>query len=220
MKSPHKQRIIVYVDGFNLYFGMKNAGYTRYYWLDVTTLSRSLLKTNQRLISTKYFTARISGPKRNDSQRKTEYLTKKQERQTTYLDALNTLDDFKMYEGQYLAKQRTCHQCGSQWTTHEEKMTDVNIATELLVDAFQDKYDTALLISADSDLVSPVLAVQELYPEKRIIAAFPPERHSHRLKEAASAQISVGRANLAKSQLPESISLPNGHNLRRPKGWQ
>jgi uncharacterized LabA/DUF88 family protein len=35
-------------------------------------------------------------------------------------------------------------------------MTDVNIATEMLADAFLGKFDTALLISADGDLTTPV----------------------------------------------------------------
>ena len=44
-----------------------------------------------------------------------------------------------------------------------EKMTDVNIATHLIIDAFQDRYDMAMLISGDSDLVPPIKAVHSLY---------------------------------------------------------
>ena len=40
-------------------------------------------------------------------------------------------------------------------------MTDVNIATQMIIDAYQDKYDTAMLISGDSDLVPPIKAINE-----------------------------------------------------------
>ncbi len=51
------QRVIAYIDGFNLYFGLKAMGWRRYYWLDLFKLSRNLLKTNQELVAVKYFTA-------------------------------------------------------------------------------------------------------------------------------------------------------------------
>jgi hypothetical protein len=38
------QRVTAYVDGFNLYFGLKDSSFKRYYWLDVSALAQSLLK--------------------------------------------------------------------------------------------------------------------------------------------------------------------------------
>ena len=49
--------------------------------------------------------------------------------------ALETLHDTHLYYGHYLAKDKRCSSCGAVWQTYEEKMTDVNIAVELLVDA-------------------------------------------------------------------------------------
>lgn len=63
-------RVIAYVDGFNLYFGLKNAGFKRYYWLDVMALAGSLLKPGQTLAATHYFTARIRDNGRNADDRK------------------------------------------------------------------------------------------------------------------------------------------------------
>lgn len=213
-------RVIAYIDGFNLYHGLRDAGWRWGYWLDMTALARNLLKPGQTLAFTKYFTARIAGPKPADSHSKAQRLTDKRQRQTAYLDALATLADFKMFEGHYLAKDRSCHTCGAQWTTHEEKMTDVSIATELLVDAFQDAFDTALLISADSDLTPPTLAVRQFFPEKRIVAAFPPKRSSVQLKRAANASFTIGRGKLKQSLLPVQVTLPGGHVITRPARWQ
>lgn len=55
-----KERIIVYVDGFNLYFGMLEAGLIICKWLNLVLLSSSLLIGNQVLVSIKYFTSRVS----------------------------------------------------------------------------------------------------------------------------------------------------------------
>ncbi len=94
------ERVIAYVDGFNLYFGLKEAGWKRYYWVDIKKLVTRLLKENQQLIVTKYFTAQISGP------------TDKQKRQSIFLEALSTLTDFKIYYGHYLSSTITCNKCG------------------------------------------------------------------------------------------------------------
>ena len=53
------ERVIVYVDGFNLYFGINAKGWRRYLWLDLSALAASLLRPNQTLIATKYFTALV-----------------------------------------------------------------------------------------------------------------------------------------------------------------
>jgi len=81
-------RVIAYVDGFNLYFGLKDKGWQRYYWLNILKLCSNLLVANQILIEVKYFTARISSP------------PGKVRRQSTYLDALKTLEPaLKIIEG-------------------------------------------------------------------------------------------------------------------------
>ena len=37
-------RVIAYIDGFNLYFGLKSQGWQRYFWLNVQSLATNLLK--------------------------------------------------------------------------------------------------------------------------------------------------------------------------------
>ena len=164
------ERIIAYVDGFNMYFGLKSSGWRRYYWLNIQELAHNLLLANQQLIFTKYFTTRVSDP------------PDKQRRQATFIEALETLSDFKIFYGHYQLNPRVCRRCGFPDNVPNEKMTDVNIAVELLTDAFQDQFDTALLVSADSDLTAPVAAVKRLFPTKRVVAAFPPNRSSKHLK--------------------------------------
>ena len=91
-------RVISYIDGFNLYYGLKSLRWDRYYWLDVQALSRNLLKPDQSLVQTKYFTSR------------TGRLEGKSKRQNTYIEAIQTLPDVEVIFGHYLGSQRACHQ--------------------------------------------------------------------------------------------------------------
>ncbi len=215
-----KERVIAYIDGFNLYFGLREKGYRRYYWLNLKLLAQNLLRTGQELVATKYFTARISGPAPTERTPLAKRMKAKQRRQSVFLDALGTLTDFTVFYGHYLDKTTMCKRCGNHWPNHEEKMTDVNIATQLLRDAFQDKFDAALLISADSDLVPPIRTLRELFPAKRIVVVFPPARFSEQLKRAAHAYLTLGRANLAKSQFPDELTKADGFTLRCPTSWK
>lgn len=205
------QRVIAYIDGFNLYFGLRESGWRKYYWLDLVKLVQSLLKPDQALVKTHYFTARIRVSGNNSSDAR---------RQSTYLDALATLPALTIHEGHYLQKQVQCHRCGSIWSTFEEKMTDVNIAAQLLVDAFDNRYDTALIVSGDSDLTTPVQRVRERFPDKRVVIALPPKRHSQQLTKAASGAFTIGEARIRKSQLPEQVVTAAGYVLKRPDYWR
>jgi hypothetical protein len=202
------ERVIAYVDGFNFYFGLKASKWERYLWLNYQQLVNNLLRPNQQLVFMKYFTTRISAP------------LDKRKRQTDYIEALETLPDFRIYYGKYQMNPRHCRKCGFRDLVPNEKMTDVNIATELIVDAFQDRFDTALLISADSDLIGPVVSVRKLFPMKRLVIAFPPQRYSEELKKVASAYFTVGRAEIAKSLFPLKVVKADGYVLQCPATWQ
>ena len=205
------ERVIAYIDGFNLYFGMKSKGWRRYYWLDPRSLVLNLLKPTQLLVEVKYFTARISSCSMH---------SEKQKRQNTFLEAVETNPDTRVFYGHFLRKPQVCFRCGATWDTHEEKMTDVNIAVEMSNDAFDDLLDTALLISADSDLIAPIKAIRARFPEKRVVLACPPNRQSKRLESAAHAYFRIGRKKIQDSRLPDRVPKPDGFVLLRPSSWR
>lgn len=218
--TPHTaERVNIYVDGFNLYFGLRSQNLRRYYWLDINALAVNLLKKDQRLGQAKYFTSRVSGPKDSDTSEPARELRSARKRQNDYLEAL-TISGLHIYYGQFLDKGGSCHTCGATWPAHEEKMTDVNIATELLSDAFTNSFDSALVISADSDLVPPIRAIRRFFPEKRVIVAFPPGRASKAMRNTAHAYLTIGHTTPANSQFPNEIPKPDGHIISRPPKWQ
>lgn len=207
---PRRQRVAVYVDGLNLYYGLKSRGWRRYYWLDLRRLAERLLRPGQLLTMVRYFTARFE-PQTGDPERHI--------RQDTYLQALETLSDLTIQYGHHLPKFGICRQCGATWETFEEKMTDVNIAMALLGDAQHDAFDTAMIISADSDLAGPVNAIRQGYPGKRVLVAFPPNRNSELLRRCATATFTIGRRVISDSQLPPQVVKSNGYVLNKPPRW-
>jgi len=202
------ERMIVYIDGFNLYFGLCDRGWRRYLWLDLPALASKLLKPGQTLVATKYFTARVRAD------------PGKIQRQSTYLQALEARGAVTIHYGRYQEKTKQCHSCQAAWTEYEEKMSDVRLASELLRDTYTDIYDTALLVSADADLQPPIEIIRSDHASKRIVVAFPPERDSYHLRTIAHDYFRIGRARLSKSQLPAAVRKPDGYVLRRPVEWR
>ena len=158
----------MYIDGLNLYYGLRDAGWQRHCWLDLWNMSENFLRAGQRLVSVKYFTARFL-KRAGDGGKYTP--------QIAYLQALETLPVQIQY-GYHQPKRLTCPRCGAVRETFEEKMTDVNIAAALLGDAYGNAYDRAILVSGDNDLAGPVSIIRQQFARKEVIEAFPPGRRS------------------------------------------
>jgi uncharacterized LabA/DUF88 family protein len=201
-----KERVIVYIDGFNMYFGILEAGFLNCKWLNIRKLVSNLLKSNQELIEIKYFTSRVSNN------------PDKQKRQATYIEALESVG-IKIFYGHYQSDKTECRQCGNIWPTYHEKMTDVNIATHIILDAYQDRYDMAMLISGDSDLVPPIKAIHENFKQKRVFVVFPPKRHNSSVALVAKGSMMIGRKKLVDSLFDEEVPKKDGFILKKPKEW-
>ena len=108
------ERVISYIDGFNLYFGLKEKGWRRLYWLDIEALSSNLLVRNQALVETKYFTSKISAP------------AGKAQRQAAYLDALQGASGCLIVYGRYQSSISQCPNCKCSRPQSQEKMTETS----------------------------------------------------------------------------------------------
>jgi len=201
-------RVVAYIDGFNLYFGLKADRGRKYLWLDLQVLVESLLLPDQELREIRYFTARVRDDP--DGGR----------RQSVYLDALAShCQKVSRVEGRFQQKNRSCASCGARWIGYEEKETDVNVSAALIEDAVRDAYDTALLISGDTDLRPAVASVKRLRPRKLIFVGFPPQRYSARLAQVVDAYVRIGHDKVRNAQLPPEIVTKGGITLRRPEYW-
>jgi uncharacterized LabA/DUF88 family protein len=205
--------VIAYVDGFNLYHGLRERYQHRYLWLDLHALAQRL-RGRDRIVAVRYFTAAV----RNDPPAEA--------RQHTYLQALKAHcgSTLEVVLGRYQAKSRSCRGCGATWTAYEEKETDVNIAVALVADAAAGSSDIALLVSADSDLCPAVRQARRVAAQfghkLGMVAAFPPRRNSNELKTLIPASFQLSQADIRNSLLPTTVTDPStGRTYSRPQQW-
>lgn len=201
-------RVAVYIDGFNLYNGLREKHGRKYLWLDLEGVARRLLRPGQQLVAVRYFTASVRNHPAG------------QGRQTTYLNALRAFTSIDVVLGRFQEKKRVCFNCGHTYRTYEEKETDVSIAVSLLEDGVTDLFDTALLLSADSDLCPGIKALGRLKPQKRVIAVFPPKRRSDELRRVTHAAFTLGDAIIRQSILPDTVTTVSGNRYQRPTRWR
>jgi uncharacterized LabA/DUF88 family protein len=173
-------------------------------WLDVVALAKKLTGPDRDLVRTNYFTARIQQP------------ADKKARQTAYLDALATLADLDIHEGDYKDHMVVCNSCGRSWRDDKEKQTDVNIAVRMLLDAHApDRVDDLILITADSDQVPAIKAVRAL--GKRVVVMLPPGRDGYlEVKLAADSSLELTAKKFKNSLLTDQVTRKDGFVIDRP----
>jgi len=207
-------RTHVYVDGFNLYYGAVRG--TPYKWLNIRRLSELLLPGHS-VDAVKYFTARVSARK-DDPQ--------KPSRQQIYLRALRTLPGLEIVYGSFLshdvmmllAEPAPGAPKFAKVTKTEEKGSDVNLATHLMHDAYLRKFDSAVLVTNDSDLLEPIRIVRrELNLEVGILNPHN-QNPSRVLLQHASFVKQIRAGALRASQFPDELTDSKGL-FRKPRTW-
>lgn len=204
-------RTNVYVDGLNLYYGKLK--YSPNKWLNVRCLCETIFPGNN-ICSIKYFTARVRGTPRDPDQ---------PIRQAVYFRALRTISDLTLIYGHFLTNPKTMPLTGSNPTKWvkvdktEEKGSDVNLATHLLVDAFNNEYDIALLISNDSDLAEPLRVIKEDF-HKTILLLSPFKTYSKKLAQHSDFKKRIPAHILKRCQFPEKL-IDVGGEFHKPRAW-
>lgn len=196
-------RVIVYVDGFNLYHALDDMAEPHVKWVDLWSLSEKLLRRNQKLVAVKYFTAYATW--REQSYR----------RHQRYVQALAARAVTPIV-GRFKEKRVRCQaSCKEEYVTHEEKETDVNIGVHLMADALNDRFDRALVVSADTDLNAAVAFTRKEAAQKRIDIVAPPGRMNRNRK----ALFAITKGKIRASLLPETIHSKTGQLISRPQKY-
>lgn len=218
---------IIYIDGFNFYYGALKG--SPYKWLNFEALFKALFPDNQ-IVGIRYFTAPVNAAEGDPEQPL---------RQQLLFRALRTLPSVSIIEGHYLCHAKsmplvnpTKDQRFAKVYQREEKGSDVNLASYLLLDGFQDKYECAIVVSGDSDLATPITMVRTFLKKKvgvllpQHIAEHPgtggPKkqlRRSAKLQQVASFFRNGIRAGvLAASLFPDTLEDAHG-TFTKPSSW-
>lgn len=139
-----------------------------------------------------------------------------------YFRALQTIPSLSIYYGHFLTHSVSMPTVTGNprfikvWKT-EEKGSDVNLASHLLMDAFQDRFDLAVVVSNDSDLLTPISMVQSRF-RKPVGILNPHKRASRVLADEADFIKKIRIGAIRASQFPDELSDSAG-KFRKPKEW-
>ena len=205
----------VYIDGFNLYYrALKD---TPFRWLDLRKLAETLFPQDD-INKVSYFTARLDPRPGNPSQR---------QRQQAYLRALATLPGFETHYGVFrsgvkrrpLAEPVAGLPASVLVRDSEEKGSDVNLATRLLVDGFNGEYEQAIVVSNDADFAGAMQYVRDDLG-LRVTLVNPDARNTspRQLADAATYVKRLWKSHLRQSLLPDTLT-DNVGTITKPEGW-
>ena len=215
----------VYVDTFNLYYGLLKG--SSYRWLDISKLCQTELPANQ-INRIRCFSARVISRPGDPDQRN---------RQNAYFRALETTPNLSMHLGHFLESEVSMRRVtpdasGSKFALvkkTEEKGSDVNLASYLLLDGFNKDYEVAVVITNDSDLAEPIRLVRQelklrvlvLHPCKAAdpVKGIEAGRVSVELRRSSTKSLVIKEASLAASQFPPTITDALGRTITKPVGW-
>ncbi|MBN1555115.1 MAG: NYN domain-containing protein [Phycisphaerae bacterium] len=205
-------RISFFIDGFNMYHalqekptGCPTAKYQKYKWLNYRKLAELVVGAQDDIERIVYFTAYATW--KSDSVK----------RHKNYIKVLRSAG-IEIVWGKFKRRDKKCHLCGGTFLTHEEKRTDVNIALGIVSDAVEDRFDKAILISADSDLLPVVQTVHRLAPDKEVGVMFPIGRSSEDLRRNADFLRKMPESLLQASQFPNEVVVGTS-TIKRPSNW-
>jgi len=199
-------RVSAFIDGFNLYHAIHDLGRNELKWLNLRALLENFTKKGlHELGDIFYFSAYA------------DWLQEKRKRHLVYVRALKHFQVTPIM-GNFKDKDIECRVCSNMWVDHEEKQSDVNLAVELVREAYKDSYDQALIVSGDSDLAPPIRLLKEIFPKKKVKVICPPGRfHSKELGSLANKRAKIQIVHLESSLLPAEMATRTGLITRPPE---
>ncbi|WP_297474395.1 NYN domain-containing protein [Ferrovum sp.] len=209
----HSHRTIVYIDGFNFYYGQVKG--TPWKWIDPQALFGKVLGEQNNLVKVRYFTARVQ-PTPHDPD-----VNFRQDAYFRAIQAYCPLVEF--HYGHFLRHKVSMENVSPPPSTvkvwkNEEKGSDVNMALHILNDAWLDAYDCAVIVSNDSDLADSLRLVKAQH--KKLIGVITPgapkRKTSKQLAVHADFIKPVRTWALESSQLPNPVP---GSNIFKPTSW-
>lgn len=207
-------RVAFLVDGFNVYHSIRDVerqvGDASAKWLDLRSLCTSYLYRFEgyaELEAIHYFTAYAGHRSPETVNRHKRYIRCLEDTGVTIELA------------QFKEKSIRCKKCGRHFTKYEEKETDVAIAVRLLEVLVEDRCDTAVILSGDTDLASAYRTAGRLVPEKTVTFAFPYNRANSELKQLSDASFKVGTQQYLNHQFDDPYVLTDGAEIDKPSSW-
>jgi len=224
----------VYIDGYNLFYGrlkhkedsIINARRRKLRWLNPKKLVEQFLHGDYNLVQINFYTTDIDALYLGD---------KAPSRQQEYYKALMTIENINIVKGRFSKNPAMMPAYPIKCITNpdgtsriekicvlktEEKRSDVNIATHLVRDACLNKFDMAVLVSNDSDLLEPLRVLHEI--NKKFLILSPHDKYCFDFVNNLSTKCmrKIQEKHIIAAQFPdEIIDASNKIIAKRPNKW-
>ena len=201
-------RVSAYIDGYNVYHAILKTDQPHHLWCDLKSLLSNFVQPKSETLSeVHYFSAFAT------------WKPVQMQRHRAYVAALQATG-VQTHMARFSEKTRFCRSCKSSWKSHEEKETDVKLAVNLIRDAVQDKFDRALIVSRDSDLVPAARVFKELFPNKQLGVVAPYKSgHSTEMLSICDLKHKIRLKHHEQNLLPATITLADGRIISRPNSY-
>lgn len=210
-----KERVAFYVDGFNLYHAIDALGRPHLKWVDLHRLARHLLRSREQRITKVLYCSALAVHFTNTENHA------KLHRHLAYCAALRA-KGVVCSMGKFAKRDMVfkTERYKAVWRRREEKQTDVRIAVSILEDAYEDVYDTAYVVSGDSDLVPLFERIRTRFPAKRIVTVAPLGRkHNDELLAIANTHAVIKQTQIEKALFGRVVVRGGTVVARRPREY-
>jgi hypothetical protein len=208
-------RVFVYIDGLNLYNDLNRRLNGRGKWLDLEALADRV--AGERVEMIRYFTSWVAVLAGDEGPRN---------RQRIYRKAIEQLPRVEPVFGSMLKEKKWRLRVRRYpflprnvrvWNI-KEKGSDVNLASYLLLDAFQNRFDVAYVVANDSDYFHPIRMVsRDLGRDVRIV--YPAESPAQDLLKVGVPTDRLRKTTILEAQLPDSVQTSKKGFVTRPPSW-
>src|SRR3989338_2056052 len=191
-------RVMFLIDGFNIYHSLREQPHLwKYKWLNLYRLCQILIPKRCQITKVYYCSAYAT------------WDANKMARHQQYVRLLKTTP-VDVVLGRFKEKSVKCRLCHREFKTSIEKETDINIAIKLVQGGIHDMYDSAIIVSGDSDLVPAIRGIKETFPTKQIGVAFPISRASEDPKPVGDFSLKLHEYQLSTCQFPDRVDVGGG----------
>lgn len=145
-QQDEEERVVIFLDGSNFYHRLKDSGsgFKQLLGFDYKAFAKWLAHGRQTIESIYY----VGLVRKEAGNFKSEELVRNQQK----LFALLQKQNWKIKTGYMMKHDKD----------YKEKGVDVKLAVDILDMAYQDKYDTAIVVSSDTDLIPGIIRAKEL----------------------------------------------------------
>lgn len=169
------ERILILIDGRNFYHSTKHLE-ERGYKVDFQKIVNRLVQ-NREIVNTLYYNALLDK----------EYDLKKYEKHKEFLDGLKKIPKFKVILCDW---RKITYDDGG--VRYDIKGDDIRLAHDLLIGAFDNSYDTAIILSGDADFIPIINTLRKRF-KKRVGDGYFRRTSSYKLRKACDFSINLNK---------------------------